>query len=106
MSALKWTITGASQTTASIGIDAESQRIREWAWHIYVSGTTGAGLTSIQVSYAPDTPEVADGSSRWFTPAALNLTGLGDSYFQAKFRKIRIVTTGGDGTTNLVVEIR
>lgn len=101
-----WSGVAENATTASIPIDDESMRIREWAWHAFVS-LSGTAPTSVQIAYSPDSPDVADGSSRWFAPSALLISGgAGDTYFTAKFRKIRAEVNGGDGTTSLTIEVR
>jgi hypothetical protein len=102
-----WTgILNTSGNLPSIPVDDESMRIRETAWHAYVSGTPGASL-QLQIAYSPDTPDTPDASSRWFAPTALLFGTIGDTYFTAKFRKARPeVVSGGDGTTSLTVEIR
>ena len=74
------------------------------AWHLYVSGTFGAA-GALQVQYSPDSDNVTDAASRWFAPTLLKLTAGGDTWFEAKFRKLRYVFTGGDGTTSVIAEI-
>ena len=74
------------------------------AWHLYISGTMGAA-GSLQVQYSPDGANVTDAAARWFAPAALQASAVGDTWFEARFRRLRFVFTGGDGTTNLVAEV-
>lgn len=102
---MKITFTGAGPTTSSSF--APSDPGSHWqtqAWHAYVSGTFGSG-GNVQVQYSPDPSSVTDASSRWFSPTALAFTSAGSLWFNARFRKLRFVLTGGDGTTNLVVEV-
>lgn len=102
---LYWTGQAAG-TTASIMVDDESMRIREFSWHAFVS-YTGTAPTSVQIQYASINQDTVDGSTTWFAPTALLFNPpQGDTFFQAKPRKFRIVVVGGDGTTNVTVEIR
>lgn len=101
----KWTGLLQNSTSASTLIDDTSDRLREWNYHAFVSGTFGAACT-VQIQYSPDVQGVSDGSSRWFAPSALSCNSASDVLFQAKPRKFRVVITGGDATTNLTVEIR
>jgi hypothetical protein len=105
MSRIRWTGVAHDTTPSSIRVDDQSMLIREFCWHAFVSWT-GTAPTSVQVEYCADTPDVVDGSATWFAPTALLFTAQGDTYFQAKPRRFRIVVTGGDGTTSVTVEIR
>lgn len=73
-------------------------------WHLFVSGTFGAA-GALQVQYSPDGSNVTDGNARWFAPTALLLTAGGDTWFQARFRRLRFVFTGGNGTTSVTAEV-
>ena len=105
MSRIRLAADASATTPASNRVDDQSMLIREFAWHAFVSWT-GTAPTSVQVSYTPDTPDVIDASAEWFSPTALLFTTQGDTYFQAKPRRFRIVVAGGDGTTAVTVEIR
>lgn len=91
-------------TTPSFPVSDPGNQWQTHNWHLYVSGTFGAG-GSLSVQYSPDPKEIVDANSRWFAPAALTVTAAGDTYFTARFRKLRFVFTGGDGTTNLIGEV-
>lgn len=86
-------------------IDDEAVRIRQWAWHAFVSWT-GTAPTSVQIQYAPVNADTNDASTTWFAPTALLFSAQGDTYFEAKPRKFRVAVAGGDGTTVVTVEIR
>lgn len=105
---MKWSFTTATTSASKVPSDPGNQWQAK-AWHLYISGTTGGAAGTVQIQYSPDGPEVTDAGSRWFAPAVLGNAGTGsipyDAWFQARFRKIRAVTTGGDGSMNLVVEI-
>lgn len=103
---IKWTGVTEGVTTASILIDDTSVMRREWAWHAFVSGTFGGSASAVQLEYSPDLPGTPDGSSTWYAPTALLFTAAGDTYFQAKPRKFRLVLTGGDGTTSVNVWVQ
>jgi hypothetical protein len=101
---MRFTFTGAGPTTAPSQALPPLELGSSESWHLYVSGTFGAA-GAVAVQYSPDPPTVTDAASRWFAPAVLALSAGGDSWFQARFRKIRAVFTGGDGTTAVVVEV-
>lgn len=96
--------TGVTQgvTTASKWLNASDTDVINW--HAFVSGTFGGA--SLQLQYSPDTTDTSDANSTWYAPVSLLLTSGGDTYFQAKPRKWRVVVTGGNGTTSLNVEVR
>lgn len=102
---MKATFTGAGPTNSQSF--APSDPTSHWQsqnWELYVSGTMGAS-GSLQLQTSPDPPVIADASSRWFNQGTA-VTAVGTPvWFQARFRKIRFAFTGGDGTTNLIVEL-
>jgi hypothetical protein len=102
---LYWYAVAENTTTASIMVDDESMRLREYSWHAFVSWT-GTAPSNVQVEYAPVNADTADGSTVWFAPTALLFTAQGDVFFQAKPRKFRVIVTGGDGTTAVNVDVR
>lgn len=104
MSRLIWKSVAQTVTKASIAVDAENERTRANSWHAFVSGTFGGA--TLQISYSPDTIDTSDANSTWFAPVALAFTSGGDTFFQARPRKFRVATTGGNGTTSVNVEIR
>jgi hypothetical protein len=106
MSRLRWTGLLTASTSPSIRVDDESLRIREYSWHAFVTGTFGGSTPVVKVEYTNDLPDVADNVATWFAPTVLQFTAAGDSFFQAKPRRFRVVITGGDGTTLINVEIR
>ena len=102
---MKYNFVGAGPTTtASWAVSNPGNKTEVQAWHLFVNGTFGAG-GSLAVQYSPDSSVVTDATSRWFVPTILTMTAGGDTWFQARFRKVRFVFTGGDGTTNLTAEI-
>ena len=102
---MRVTITAAgTYPTQSFAVSNPGNKTESQNWHLFVNGTFGAS-GALQVQYSPDIVQVADANSRWFAPAALLLTAGGDTWFQARFRKLRFVFTGGDGTTNVTAEI-
>jgi hypothetical protein len=101
---MRFTFTGAGPTTAPSQALPPLQLGSSESWHLYVSGVFGAA-GAVAVQYSPDIASVTDAASRWFAPAALSLTAGGDTWFQARFRKLRVLFTGGDSTTAVVVEI-
>ena len=103
---MNWTGLLQNSVSPSILTDDTSDRLREWNYHAFVSGTFGAGPPTVQIQYSPDYQGVPDGLSRWFAPAGLSCTSQSDILFQAKPRKFRVVITGGDGTTSVNVSIR
>lgn len=100
---MKITFTTAA-TSPSFAPSDPGNHWQKQDWHLYVSGTFGAA-GALQVQYSPDSSNVSDASSRWFSPTALLITTAGDTWFEARFRKLRFVFTGGDGTTNVVAEV-
>ena len=96
---------GTAATSASIAVDDQSLLVREYNWHAFVSWA-GTAPTSVQVEYTPALYDVTDANATWFAPLALKFTAQGDTYFQAKPRKFRVIVAGGDGTTAVTVEIR
>lgn len=105
---MRWTFTGAGTGATYSGenrADFVLPTIDGFqTLHAYVNGTFGAG-GAVQIEYSPDLPGLADGSSRWFAPTVLLFTASGDTFVQIRARKIRAVYTGGDGTTNVTVEM-
>lgn len=73
-------------------------------YHVYVSGTFSGGARC-QVEISPDSEQVDDSVSRWFTQSTLGFTAEGHIWFSARFRKVRFTKTGGDGSTNITMEI-
>jgi hypothetical protein len=105
MSRILWPTVAENSTSASIPVDDESIRLRVDSWHAFISGTPGAAAT-VELQYSPDLPGVPDGNSIWYAPTLLQFTTTGDAFFWAKPRKFRVVVAGGDGSTNLSVEVR
>ena len=103
---MKVTFTGAGPTnSASFAISDPGSHWQTQAWNLYVSGTPGAA-GSLQVQGSPDFREIPDASSRWFSMLTTPVTTApAQQWFQARMRKVRFAFTGGDGTTNLIVEI-
>lgn len=104
MSRILWKSVAQGVTTASIPVDAENERTRASAWHAFVSGTFNG--TSVQVEYSPDTIDTPDANSTWYAPTALVFAAVGDTFFQARPRKFRLVLTGGGVSTSVNVEVR
>lgn len=103
---MQWTITGAGPTnSASIRVTDPGSRWQYPGWHLYATGTFGANTPSVQLQLSPDDAFTTDANSRWASPAALKLSAPGDQFFQARFRKVRVNFTGGDGTTSILVEV-
>lgn len=100
---MKYNFTAAA-TSPSFAPSDPGSHWQGQAWHAYVNGTFGAA-GALQIQYSPDSSNVSDGSSRWFAPSALLFNSGGDVWFEARFRKLRFVFTGGDGTTNVTVEV-
>jgi len=108
---LRWTGLPQSHTSASIVLSEAStdatflnvaHPLDEADRHVFIWGTLGGA--TLQIEYTPDVG--ADDASTWFAPTALNFTAPGDTFFKARPAKFRIVVTGGDGTTDINVEIR
>lgn len=91
-------------TTASFPVSDPGNQWQTHNWHLYTDGVFGAA-GSLAVQYSPDDKSVPDASSRWHAPATLTVTTVTDVVFTARFRKLRFVFTGGDGTTNLTAEV-
>lgn len=100
---MRWTFIAAGSGVSMRPSDPGSHWQTQ-AWHAFVSGTFGAG-GAVQIEYSPDGPGVTDAAARWFAPLVLLFSAGGDTWFEARFRRIRARVTGGDGTTNLIVEI-
>ena len=101
----KATLVGAGPQTSSVfGYLAPADQNSSGTYHAFVSGVFGSGA-SVQIQYSPDDTSVSDGASRWFAPAVLKFTAGGDTWFTARFRKMKFTVAGGDGTNNVTVEI-
>lgn len=108
-------VTGTT-TSPSIPVSDPGSRWQNPAWHAYIlglaataggsggTGTFGAAF-QVQIQLSPDAPQTPDAQSRWTSPSSLKFTQAGDVFFNAKFRKARIILTGGDGTDLVTVEI-
>jgi len=104
MSRIRWVGIAENITTVSIPVDAESERVRQSTWHAFISGTL-AGAT-VQIEYSPDTVDISDANSIWYSPTILQVTSTGDQFFWARPRKFRVFVNGGGLTTSVTVEIR
>ena len=113
---MKVTFAGAGPQTLpshSLNPTDPGSQWQQHQWHLYISGTWSTSTSAtLQVQYSPDAAFVADGAKRWFQPASLLLSGTGavplvgaDVWFNARFRSIQFVLTGGDAGTSLTVEV-
>ena len=113
---MKVTFSGAGPQTLpspSLHPTDPGSQWQQHQWHLYISGTWSTSTSAtLQVQYSPDASFVVDGSKRWFQPASLLLSGTGavsltgaDVWFNARFRSIQFILTGGDAGTSLTVEV-
>lgn len=103
---MRITFTGAGPTTsASFHVTDPGSHWQSQNWTLYVTGTPGAS-GSVQIQISPDMWELPDASSRWINLLTTPVTTTPNQQtFTCRFRKVRYAFTGGDATTNLVVEI-
>lgn len=102
---MKWTIgPAAAGTTASYVPTDPGNHWQAHDWTVYLSGTFGGA--TVTLDYSPDSSNVPDSSSRWFTSTSLTFTTAASLWFQLRFRKVRVLWSGGDGTTtDIIIEI-
>jgi len=102
---MRVTFTGAGPTTSqSFAVTDGASHWQQQNWTLYVSGTFGA-TGSLQLQVSPDPRETTDANSRWFNQGAAITTLGAPTQMALRFRKLRYVFTGGDGTTSLVAEV-
>lgn len=109
---MQWTITQASPNgnipNSPNGWIYPTDPGSQWQqhqWHYYMDGTFGSAA-NIQIQLSPDGSNVPDASKRIHSPTTLKQTAQSDGFFLSKFRAVRaVLASGGDGTTNVVVEI-
>lgn len=107
MSRIRWTGLLTASTSKSIPVDSQNELTRQANWHLFISGVLGtSSLATVQLEYSPDTIDTSDANSTWFAPTPLGSLGLGDTFFQARPRKFRVIVSGGDGGTSITVEVR
>jgi hypothetical protein len=99
---MRWTLTQGA-TSPSARVSDPGNQFQSKKWHVYCSGTFGAGVAQVQIS--PDDSFVLDAASRWFSPAILNFTAAGEVFYEGRFRKCRGVVTGGTGPTSIILEV-
>ena len=103
-----WVALPTGVTTSSIPLmptyNQLAGEMQEAGWTVAVSGTFGAA-GSVQVEYSGDGLGVPDSLSNWVSPSTWTFTSAGGAWLQTNFKKLRVVITGGDSTTNINVKV-
>ncbi|SRR6266567_8954330 len=102
---MQFPITAAAQTTTSKILAVTRNKFTNPTFSFYLHTISGTAPTNVKLQASPDEETLADASSRWAdVPTSTIVPGVMITLTFCA-RKIRAVSTGGDGTTNALAEL-